>query len=391
MAMITDNKDLQKRRVGIYIHVPFCRSKCYYCDFCSKTRVSEEQIAQYTRALCAEMDFIAQKIKADGGELPVADTVYFGGGTPTLLSVREFEKVLCTVNDCFGIVGGAEITAETNPKTADYEKLCDIRKLGVNRLSIGMQSTHDGELKKLGRIHTFSDFCESFNDARRAGFDNVSADLMYGIPDQTKESFCESIITLADMEPEHISSYCLTIEEGTPFDRRRDSLCLPDEDTVADMYASMTEILGKRGYKKYEISNFAHKGRESKHNIKYWRLQDYLGFGPAAHSCYNSVRYGHSRDISAYIEGDNTYCDVTTIEHCEQMNEYVMLGLRLADGIEKADFEACFGVSFDETFGEKLAKFAPEYVYTDVDVCRFTPRGMFVSNFILSDVLDFEN
>ena len=390
MAMITDNKKMQKRRVGIYIHVPFCRSKCYYCDFCSKTHVTDEQTAEYVAALCREIEFISKKI-GDSGQIPVADTVYFGGGTPTLLSAGDFERIFSKVADTFGISDGAEITAETNPKTADYEKLCDIRALGVNRLSIGMQSVHDGELRALGRIHTFADFCTSYNDARRAGFDNISADLMYGIPEQTRESFAASVNTLADMSPEHISSYCLTVEEGTPFAKRRDALCLPDEDIVADMYAEMTEILAKRGYEKYEISNFAHKGRESKHNIKYWRLEDYLGFGPAAHGCFDSTRYGHTRDIEAYIRGENTYCEVNRIELCERMNEYVMLGMRLEGGIRISDFEARFGQSFEEIFGQKLIKYAPEYVYLGDDRCAFTPRGMFISNFILSDVLDFEN
>ena len=377
--------------MGIYIHVPFCRSKCYYCDFCSKTRVAEEQIDRYTRALSAEMEFIAQKIKESGSELPLADTVYFGGGTPTLLPVEGFESILSKVADTFGISDGAEITAETNPKTADYEKLCDIRTLGVNRLSIGMQSVHDGELRALGRIHTFADFCTTYNDARRAGFDNISADLMYGIPEQTAESFAKSVRTVADMSPEHISSYCLSIEEGTPFSKRRDKLRLPDEDAVADMYANMTEILEKRGYEKYEISNFAHKGRESKHNIKYWRLEDYLGFGPAAHGCFGSTRYGHTRDIEAYINGENTYCEINKIDHRERMNEYVMLGMRLSEGIRISDFEARFGQSFEESFGHKIRKYVPEYVTFHGDRCAFTPRGMFVSNFILSDVLDFEN
>lgn len=386
--MITDNKKEQKRRVGIYIHVPFCRSKCYYCDFCSRTRATKEQMEQYVRALCGEIDFISQKVK-NGGGIPVADTVYFGGGTPTLLDTKDFEKILFAIKDNFGICDDAEITVETNPKTADYQKLCDIKNLGVNRLSIGMQSVHDGELRALGRIHTFEDFCNTYSEARRAGFDNVSADLMYGIPDQTAESFDVSVKALADMSPEHISSYCLTVEEGTPFDRRRNELNLPDEDAVADMYAKMSDTLSKYGYDKYEISNFAHKGRESKHNIKYWRLEDYLGFGPAAHGCFDSIRYAHSRDVTAYIEGKRIYCDAQRIEHGEAMNEYVMLGMRLARGIDKFDFESRFGESFDSVFGHKLKRFAPEHVYMDENVCRFTPKGMFVSNFILSDVLDF--
>ena len=299
------------------------------------------------------------------------------------------KKVLLKISDSFGIDGGAEITIEANPKTANLQKLCDIRSLGINRLSIGMQSTHDPELKALGRIHTFEDFCSTYSDARRAGFDNISADLMYGIPNQTGDSFARSVETLAGLDPEHISSYCLTIEEGTPFDRMRDKLILPDEDTVADMYSSLTDILEKHGYGKYEISNFAHKGYESRHNIKYWRLDDYLGFGPAAYSCFGGVRFGHTRDIEAYISGKNTYCEVCPTDRSEQMNEYVMLGMRLAEGINVSDFKARFGEDFESRFGLKLKKYAPEHVYCDSLTYRFTKSGMFVSNFILSDVLDF--
>ena len=388
--MITDNvKNAQKRHVGIYIHVPFCRSKCYYCDFCSKTRATDEQIGRYVDALCAEIKFISERIKDSGNELPIADTVYFGGGTPTLLDPKSFERALRSVSDSFGICDSAEITAEANPKTADLHKLCDMRNLGINRLSIGMQSVHGAELRALGRAHSFEDFCAVYKDARRAGFDNVSADLMYGIPDQTSESFEVSVKTLADMSPEHISSYCLTVEEGTTFDRCRHKLNLPDEDAVADMYSMMSDTLSKQGYGKYEISNFAHKGYESRHNIKYWRLDDYIGFGSAAHSYFDGVRFAHTRDIESYISGENTYCEVCSIQRREAMNEYVMLGMRLADGINISDFEARFGENFENCFGAKLKKYAPEHVYMDKNVCRLTPKGMFVSNFILSDVLDF--
>ena len=373
--------------MGIYIHVPFCRSKCYYCDFCSSTRCDGDVSDAYVNALCAEIEQISEKIRHNG-QVPIADTVYFGGGTPTLLDCGRFERILRSVDGAFGIEKDAEITVETNPKTADAQKLAALRSLGVNRLSIGMQSVHDVELRALGRIHTFSDFKECLADAREAGIDNISADLMYGIPCQTRESFARSVLTLCELGVEHVSSYCLTVEPDTPFGRRKE-LILPDEDAVADMYDAMSELLEARGYFKYEISNFAHKGRESKHNNKYWTLEDYLGFGPAAHSFYDGVRYAHTRDIDAYCRGESIYCDVQRISGSEQMNEYVMLGMRLARGITIADFEARFNADFDSCFGQKLRKYAPEYVYIDGEVCRFTPRGMFVSNAILSDALDF--
>ena len=376
-----------KRNVGIYIHVPFCLSKCYYCDFCSVQRADEGKKERYTARLCEEIAFFAEKIR-ESGEAPVADTVYFGGGTPTLLSPEQIERVLHAVRTNFGIVAGAEITIETNPKSADGENLRKIRETGVNRLSIGMQSIHDGELKALGRIHDFADFKATFSEAREAGFDNISVDLMYGIPVQTKESFCQSVKSLAEMRPEHISSYCLTVEEGTNFGRRKDSLILPDEDTVADMYSEMGRILCENGYHKYEISNFAKEGRESRHNLKYWHCDGYLGFGVAAHSYFGGKRFAHSRDIDAYIGGESIIIDVEDISQSEAQNEYVMLGMRLAEGVCLADFKEKFGRELTEAF-PAFEKYAKEFVKIDGERCSFTEKGMMVSNFILSDALAF--
>lgn len=375
----------ERKNVGIYIHVPFCLSKCHYCDFCSVLRADGSKRERYVARLCSEIASFAQKI-GESGKIPVADTVYFGGGTPTLLTAEQFERILAAVDSSFGIAEGAEITAETNPKTADGEKLSDLRRLGVNRLSIGMQSVHDGELKALGRIHSFADFLETYGAARKVGFDNLSVDLMYGIPRQTKESFAESVKTLCRLAPEHISSYCLTVEEDTNFGRRRDSLILPDEDEVGDMYADMTAILSENGYEKYEISNFARKGRESRHNTKYWRLDCYLGFGSAAHSFYSGVRFAHSRDVDAYIEGRDTIIEVERIGERDAMDEFAMLGMRLSRGVSCAEFEERFGREFFSVF-PNFKKYAPEFVCFDGGVCRFTEKGMLVSNTILADAL----
>ncbi len=369
-------------KTGIYIHVPFCLSKCHYCDFCSRTRADEETKSLYVKRLCEEIRVCGEGL---GDNHPKADTVYFGGGTPTLLSPAEFSAILDTVNDVFGIDNDAEITAETNPRSADLSKLCDMRKIGINRLSIGMQSVHDEELRALGRIHNHADFLASFSDARHAGFDNISADLMYGIPLQTKESFEKSIKTLVSIAPEHISSYCLTVEDGTNFGRRRDSLVLPDEDTVSDMYALMTDVLSESGYKKYEISNFAHNGQVSRHNLKYWKRENYLGFGPAAHSFYNGLRYANSRDVEAYLDGKDIreYCEEIRGE--EIMDEYVMLGMRLCEGIDIKEFNRLFDTDFMTRYGNTFKRFAPEYLFIDENRCSFTDKGMFVSNYILSE------
>ena len=369
-------------KTGIYIHVPFCLSKCHYCDFCSRTRADEETKCLYVKRLCDEVRACGEGL---GEKRPTADTVYFGGGTPTLLSPVQFSSILDTVNEVFGIDSNAEITAETNPKSADSKKLCDMRALGINRLSIGMQSVHDNELKALGRIHNHADFLATFSDARRAGFDNISADLMYGIPLQTRESFAESIKALVTLSPEHISSYCLTVEEGTNFGRRRDSLVLPDEDTVSDMYRDMTELLGESGYEKYEISNFAHNGQVSRHNLKYWKRESYFGFGPAAHSFFGGVRFANSRDVESYLNGDDIreYSEMITGDGA--IDEYVMLGMRLREGIDINEFNRLFGIDFMTRYGNTFKRFAPEYISIDKNRCAFTDKGMFVSNYILSE------
>lgn len=385
MSILHNN---ERKNVGIYIHVPFCLSKCHYCDFCSVQRADEGKKEQYVKRLCDEIELFARKI-VENGEIPHADTVYFGGGTPSLLSAEQFGRILSAVDNNFGINANAEITAETNPRSADEKKLVEMRRVGVNRLSIGMQSIHNNELKALGRIHSFADFKTTFFDARDAGFDNISADLMYGIPLQTKESFAESVETLARFDPEHISSYALSVEEGTNFARRRNSLILPDEDTVAEMYLDMTEILTHYGYHKYEISNFAKEGRESGHNLKYWRVEDYLGFGPAAHSFFDGKRFAHSRDIDTYIRGDSTIIDVEDISEKEAANEYIMLGMRLSEGVDLKKFQEQFGKDLLYAFPQ-LKKYSPEYVSIDGKRCFFTERGMLVSNFILSDILDFD-
>jgi oxygen-independent coproporphyrinogen-3 oxidase len=350
-------------------------------------RADEEKKEQYVKRLCEEISLFAERI-GERSEIPAADTVYFGGGTPTLLSAEQLGRILDIVDAKFGIDKYAEITAETNPKSADGKKLADIRKTGVNRLSIGMQSVHDSELRALGRIHNFEDFKTTFAEARAAGFDNISADLMYGIPVQTLKSFKESIKTLAAFAPEHISSYSLTVEEGTNFYRRRDSLAFPDEDAVGEMYETMGEMLLDAGYRKYEISNFSRPGRESRHNIKYWRCDEYLGFGAAAHSCFAGKRFAHSRDIDAYLRGESIIIDIEELSENQRMNEYAMLGMRLSDGIELDTFKERFGIDFLEKF-QTLKKYAPDFVEIDFKRCRFTDKGMLVSNYILSDALDF--
>ena len=372
-------------KLGIYIHVPFCRQKCLYCDFCSFTGRDGEGISEYVSALCREIES-----RADSCRGYSVDTVYFGGGTPTLMSARDFERVLDRLYSLYSIEGDCEISSECNPATADGEYLRALRTLGVNRLSIGLQSANDNELRALGRIHSYADFVEIYKNARRAGFENISADLMYGIPLQTAESFEYTLERLTALSPEHISAYGLKIEQGTPFGKMREKLVLPDEDAEYDMYMRCTEYLACAGYDKYEISNFARRGYESRHNVKYWKCEPYLGFGVSAHSYFEHERFSNSRDIEGYIGGFDIIAERRRIDASERIAEYVMLGMRMREGISRSLFEEKFGKSFDLLYGGALERYiSAGYVISERDRVFFSDKGFFISNYILSDILDF--
>ena len=307
------------KKLGIYIHIPFCRSKCMYCDFCSFPQIKKEKIDSYVNRLVD--DILNYKIPSGVKYLP-ADTVYFGGGTPTLLEIEHFEKILLALKNKFGIDGNAEISAECNPRTVDKEKLAAMRNLGINRLSIGMQSSSSEELKLVGRMHTYDDCKIAVLEAREAGFENISLDLMYGLPSQTLDSFKKSLSDVIALSPNHISSYALKLEEGTPLYRLADKYSFPDEDAVCDMYEEMCNTLSDFGYNRYEISNFAYVGYESRHNLKYWNYDDYLGFGVAAHSFVCGERIENSRDFDAYIKGEDIIESRSVMDFETQKNEY---------------------------------------------------------------------
>lgn len=373
------------KKLGIYLHIPFCVQKCLYCDFCSFPRCDGDTVSRYVSALCRDIE--------RWGELcrdREVDTVYFGGGTPTLLPIAEFEKIMSTIKKSFSLRDDCEISCECNPATADVEYFTALRATGVNRLSIGLQSTDSEELRALGRIHSFRDFKVTFADARRAGFENISLDLMYGIPLQTVASFERTLREVLELAPEHISAYGLKVEEGTPFGRMGDTLVLPDEDEEFEMYMLCSEYLGKMGYTKYEISNFSREGHESRHNLRYWRGEEYIGFGVSAHSYFDGVRFANSRDIDGYICGRDITSEKAEIGADEQMTEYVMLRMRLAEGVNEKNFEARFGVSFNDVYGERLSRYIDSgYVIRERGKIAFSDRGFFLSNYILSDILDF--
>ena len=372
--------------LGIYIHIPFCIRKCNYCDFCSFSDTDGELMRVYVNELIRRIEsFFVQYGKR------YVNTVYFGGGTPTLMSAESFERIFCALRSSFEILDDCEITVECNPASIDENGLRRLRAIGINRLSIGLQSADDRELALLGRLHTFGDFCNTFSEARKAGFDNISIDLMYGIPEQTLKSFEETLKKTVALNPEHISAYGLKIEEGTAFYRDRDKLVLPDDDVCAELYMLCCEYLSKKGYSRYEISNFAKAGRESRHNLKYWQLDDYVGFGVAAHSCFDGERFGNSRDIKGFLQGKDILIERQRISDNDIVSEYVMLGLRLGKGIDTQEFFALAKKDFKEVYPMTDLYIKDGFMIEQDGRIAFTTKGFLVSNTILSQMLSFDD
>ena len=362
--------------LGIYIHVPFCKKKCNYCDFVS---FKSENFKEYFDALLREVDLYKDYISENE-----IDSIFIGGGTPSLVDPLCIEKVLKK----FKVKNGCEITIETNPKTLDLEKLKKYKDMGINRISIGMQSANDNELKYLGRIHTFSDFLKSYELVCDAGFSNINVDTMFGIPSQTLESFEKTLNEVKKINPAHISSYSLIIEEGTPFYNME--LNLPSEDEERKMYEMLSDLLSS--YNKYEISNFAKECFECKHNIKYWTMQNYLGLGLNSHSFIDGTRFWNTDLMNEYITRLSDGC-YPVKEHekestRELVTDYIITGLRLIEGINTEKINKKFGINFYDEFKDIILK------YEDLDmlefknnILRFTEKGISVSNYILSDFI----
>ncbi len=385
-------KTKDKKTLGLYLHIPFCIKKCNYCDFYSFAPSDDEAVERYVSAMMLQMEDISEACRGH-----VVDTVYFGGGTPSLLKAKQFSRLMDSIRRNFKLSRDAEITAEANPGTVDKKYLKAWRKLGINRLSLGMQSMNDGELNTLGRIHSPEDFESAFESARDAGFTNISVDIMYGLPGQTMKSLADTLRHAVMMDPDHISLYCLKIEEGTPFFAMRDTLDIPDDDTEYDMYMKSVDFLATRGYERYEMSNFAREGKYSRHNMKYWNCDEYIGIGASAHSYFGGERYSVIRNAESYINGlevlesgINIIDESRFIRYEESMNEYVMLRMRLDAGVDMNVFEERFGVDFYKKFGHLLEEYIEGgFVRRIGDSYSFTSKGMFVSNYILSAVLDF--
>jgi len=373
---------------GVYVHIPFCRRKCFYCDFPSYAG-EERWMSRYREALCREIAVQGCRCLQAGA----VRTVYIGGGTPTVLPAELLTEILRTLIDAAGIP--QECTVEANPGTVDVHSLAQLREAGANRLSLGVQSFDDQLLRAIGRIHTAEEARTAFRAARAAGFNNISLDLMYGLPTQTLDDLKTSVNEALALAPEHISAYGLIVEEGTPFAaaEAQGRLTLPSEDAAEEMYDYLMEELPARGYVRYEISNFARAGYESLHNRGYWRNVPYLGVGAAAHGYVDSVRWGNEPDTEKYICAMQTGRSVRTPEDTERtranaMEEYAFLALRTAQGIDEADFRRTFGVGIDDVYGAVIEKYITQGLLRRADgFVALTNAGMKVGNEVFAAFL----
>lgn len=378
-----ERRNITDSPMEIYIHIPFCIRKCDYCDFLSGPSGPEEQ-ADYVQALLREIQAVEE------GEGRSVSSIFIGGGTPSVLDERLLGDILREIRNRFKMEEDAEITIEVNPGTANIGKLQAYREMGINRLSIGLQSPEDRELKILGRIHNYGQFLKTYQEARTVGFDNINIDLMSAIPDQTYEGWVKNLRTVAELEPEHISAYSLIVEEGTPFAARK--LNLPDEDTEYNMYEATAQILKEYGFEQYEISNYARKGRKCRHNVGYWTRQDYLGFGLGASSLYGKERFANTADMKKYLENSKNPEKIREKEPSltreDEMAEFMFLGLRMTKGISKADFQRCFGCTIESVYGEVLEKYESMELLLEKDGRIFLSReGIHVSNSIMAEFL----
>nr|MBQ6241996.1 oxygen-independent coproporphyrinogen III oxidase [Lachnospiraceae bacterium] len=380
----------KKKPLAVYIHLPFCAKKCLYCDFASGPADAQE-IAYYMRVLQKEIRSFSAI-----ATLYRVESVFFGGGTPSFVAPVYVEQLMNLLRSQFEFSDRAEITLEANPGTLTEEKLKIYRIAGINRLSIGLQSVHDEELKTLGRIHTYADFLESYDLARKAGFENVNIDLMSALPRQTMALWQDSLAKTAALQPEHISAYSLSIEEGTPFYEKYGEglgrLALPGEELDREMYHYTKSFLAEKGYARYEISNYARPGFESRHNLTYWTMGEYLGFGQAAASFLEGRRFTNPSTAEEYWQAARTSYQRFRAQKPEtvreQMEEYMFLGLRTARGVSREDFKKRFGMSFPRVYEHTLLDLYKQGLLTQEGGRIFlTDEGIDVSNIVLAQFL----
>lgn len=384
---------MRRKQIGLYIHIPFCKQKCSYCDFCSYAN-KESFIKRYIQCVLKEIIEVGNNNKIDfengKDDLFLVKTIYIGGGTPSLIDSKYIVQIIEDIKLNFEIDEKAEITIEVNPRTVTLEKLEDYKRAGINRLSIGLQSTHEHLLKEIGRIHTYLDFLDTFRFAREAGFENINVDLMIGLPNQTLEEVKDSIEEIVSMEPEHISVYSLILEENTPlFKKVEEGLELPNEDLERKMYWAVKQTLEQNNYIHYEISNFAKQGYESKHNLDCWNQKEYIGFGVAAHSYTNGIRYSNIENLEQYIknyEEDKTEENLVFHEKQDMeamQKEYMLLGLRKIDGVSIQEFKIKFVANPVFLYHDKLEKLVnEELVEIDGDQIKLTNKGLDLANIV---------
>ena len=376
-----------KTPLGIYIHVPFCRSKCQYCDFYSVTAKDDKLLNGYLDAVCTH-------VREAGALAPgyLVDTIYFGGGTPSFFGAEGMSVVLNTIRKSFDVAHSAEVTFEANPDSVSDRLLRKLRSEGFNRVSLGIQCDDDEILKKIGRPHSYEQAVHAVQRIRKAGFRNLSVDLMYGLPGQTPEAWENTLKNVLTLNPEHISCYGLKVEEGTPLYEYQEYCALADDDTQADMYLSAIAILRSFGYRQYEISNFSKRGHVSRHNLKYWTGGEYLGFGPDASSDFAGRRFTIIRDLRGYIEGirsgGQVLREVQEVPTRERAGEYLMMRLRTTSGLDPKEYETKFLLPF-APLETAMLRFKEQRLAIKTYDGRWhlTPEGFLVSNTIISDLL----
>lgn len=393
-----------KEELSLYIHIPFCVRKCGYCDFLSAP-ADEKARDRYVQALLMEIERYRGTETADRK----IKTLYIGGGTPSTLSVKQLECIMQKIKCTFNFHGDMETSMEMNPGTASKEKCRALYQMGINRLSIGLQSTNDMELKTLGRIHSYEDFINTYTWCREAGFQNINVDLMAALPYQTVESYTTGLRKIIRLAPEHISAYSLILEEGTPFYQKYNSGCypLPDEEQERLMYRETEQILAQAGYERYEISNYAKKGYACRHNLVYWQGGDYLGLGLGSSSYMDGVRFHNTTDFNTYVNQGTYVEDREELSVQAKMEEFMFLGLRVIAGVSGTEFEKRFGKTMEDVYGDVLRKHEEEGLLqierkedrkeaaaaepakgkTNIEKVMLTTNGVDVSNYVFADFL----
>lgn len=390
---------MKQKEIGIYVHIPFCKHKCNYCDFCSFEN-KEDLIEEYIKWLKIEIEDVGKTNKQDVKEqkdIPfLVKTIYIGGGTPSFLDSKYIVEIVQTIKEYFNVAEEAEITIEVNPGTVTLEKLQDYFNCGINRLSIGLQSTYDILLKQIGRIHTYQEFLDTYHLAREVGFKNINVDLMLGLPNQTVQEIQNSVEEVIGLEPEHISLYSLIVEEGTKIEKQlqQKEFILPDEVVEREMYWNTKKLLEKNGYVHYEISNFAKAGYESKHNSDCWDQKEYIGFGVGAHSYTNGIRYSNIEKIEEYIKNyeekksENNFVFQEKQNNKDMEKEFMLLGLRKIQGVSIQDFKTKFVDNPVFVYHSELEKLVNEdLLEIDGDRIKLTNKGLDLANLVWEEFI----